>query len=86
MFEKACLSQVSLLVKLLKLLNLCPIFDLFMPFLGPQGVPKLKSDVDDCRTRPCQNGGICYNLYRRYVCKCPYGFTGPQCQTKSMFN
>eukprot|EP00111_Clytia_hemisphaerica_P015651 TCONS_00046199-protein len=48
----------------------------------PQGTPKLKSDSDDCHSRPCQNGGRCFNLYRRYVCKCPYGFTGHQCQTK----
>ena len=37
-------------------------------------------DVDECVTRPCQNGGSCTNLEGDYQCRCGDGFTGKNCQ------
>lgn len=38
------------------------------------------SDVDECRTRPCLNGGTCENLQGSYGCKCRAGFLGKHCE------
>ncbi|KFD67534.1 hypothetical protein M514_12872 [Trichuris suis] len=38
------------------------------------------SDVDECLTIPCINGGECINSYGSYVCVCFSEFTGPHCE------
>ena len=38
-------------------------------------------DIDECRTRPCLNGGTCENLVGSYRCKCKLGFLGKYCET-----
>ena len=40
----------------------------------------LALDVDECLTRPCQNGGTCENLHGSYGCKCKKGFLGKHCE------
>jgi len=38
-------------------------------------------DVNECITRPCHNGGHCYNTAGGYKCGCEgTGFAGPKCQ------
>lgn len=39
------------------------------------------SDIDECLSKPCKNGGYCQNLLNRYTCDCLPGYTGPNCQT-----
>lgn len=46
----------------------CTCFDLF-------------SDVNECNTRPCLNGGTCQNLPGSYKCNCKPGFIGKHCET-----
>ena len=38
------------------------------------------SDVDECSSNPCNNGGTCLNLLNAYLCTCPLGFGGIRCQ------
>ena len=37
-------------------------------------------DVDDCDPNPCLNNGECVDGVNSYVCKCPRGFAGPNCE------
>ncbi|XP_048578444.1 neurogenic locus notch homolog protein 1-like isoform X2 [Nematostella vectensis] len=40
-----------------------------------------ETDIDECKNKPCQNGGICKNLPGKYECACPSGTTGKHCET-----
>lgn len=33
-----------------------------------------------CDPNPCQNGGVCVDDLNEYICKCPAGFTGDNCE------
>ena len=37
-------------------------------------------DVDDCDPNPCLNHGKCVDGVDSYVCKCPKGFAGTNCE------
>ena len=43
------------------------------------------SDIDECASFPCKNGGTCYDYTNYYVCQCPPGFTGDYCETGRSF-
>lgn len=43
----------------------------------------LSSDVNDCATRPCNNGGVCRDLDGDYTCQCPSPYVGKQCQLRT---
>nr|KAG5712306.1 hypothetical protein BaRGS_023885 [Batillaria attramentaria] len=36
--------------------------------------------VDECLSGPCQNGGSCQDQVNGYLCQCPPGYSGLQCQ------
>ena len=40
----------------------------------------LSQDVDDCEPNPCLNHGKCVDGVNSYVCKCPRGFAGVNCE------
>ena len=42
--------------------------------------PCLVSDIDECSSDPCQNGGTCVDDVNRYFCNCADGFTGEYCE------
>ncbi|XP_077338987.1 coagulation factor VII [Lithobates pipiens] len=39
------------------------------------------TDANDCLSNPCLNGGICSDQFQLYVCTCPEGYEGRNCET-----
>ena len=39
------------------------------------------TDIDECSSAPCQNGGTCIDQVNSYLCQCAPGYTDLQCQT-----
>lgn len=40
----------------------------------------LFTDIDECASAPCQNGGTCVNLEDSFKCECPPAWEGNVCQ------
>ena len=38
------------------------------------------SDIDECASDPCSNGGTCSDLVNKFVCNCPSGYGGVRCE------
>ena len=38
------------------------------------------SDIDECASNPCQNGGNCTDKVNGYTCKCVPGYNGTNCK------
>ena len=41
----------------------------------------LLSDINECLSNPCQNGGTCFDGINQYTCVCLLGFTGTFCES-----
>ncbi len=39
------------------------------------------TDLDECSSNPCQNGGTCADGVNKYTCNCVAGYVGTRCQT-----
>ena len=39
------------------------------------------SDIDECASSPCANGGVCSNNEGAFSCSCAVGYTGSDCET-----
>lgn len=39
------------------------------------------TDIDECNSNPCRNGGNCTDLVNGYVCKCHHPWKGQMCQS-----
>lgn len=37
-------------------------------------------DQNECLNDPCQNGGTCHNQEPSYICDCPRGYYGKNCE------
>jgi hypothetical protein len=38
------------------------------------------TDIDECSSIPCANGGTCFDLINAFNCTCPHPFSGTNCQ------
>ena len=39
------------------------------------------SDINECSSSPCQNGGACIDAVNSYLCSCVDGYDGDNCET-----
>ena len=39
------------------------------------------TDINECYTNPCQNGGTCKDAVNSYTCQCKPGYQGYNCET-----
>ena len=39
------------------------------------------TDIDECSSNPCENGGTCIDAVNMYTCSCAAGFNGTNCET-----
>ena len=38
-------------------------------------------NLDEClESQPCSNGGMCMDLPGSYLCSCPFGYAGKNCE------
>ncbi len=42
---------------------------------------KCQTNINECASNPCRNGGICTDTVNSFVCICPAGYSGLMCQT-----
>ena len=40
-----------------------------------------ETEIDECESSPCQNGGSCSDSINLYNCTCVAGYTGLNCET-----
>ena len=40
------------------------------------------TDIDECSSNPCKNGGTCIDGVNMFTCDCPTGFYGYNCDSK----
>ena len=40
----------------------------------------ISSEINECDSNPCQNGGTCGDGIASFSCSCPTGYEGDQCQ------
>lgn len=46
--------------------------------------PLSHSDINDCESGPCQNGGTCIDKVSLYQCICAEGWEGPNCDNSKL--
>ena len=43
------------------------------------------SDINECSSSPCENGGSCTDSVNGYTCSCVLSYTGKHCETGENF-
>ena len=41
----------------------------------------VSTEIEECQSMPCRNGGTCKDLVGSYTCECVPGYTDQQCET-----
>lgn len=49
-------------------------------FVSFRNVPRCETDVDECVSEPCMNGGVCVNHVNSFQCVCDLNHSGVHCQ------
>ena len=44
-----------------------------------------ETDVNECNSAPCRNGGTCTDLPGGFTCQCESGWEGPVCDQGKLF-
>jgi collagen type VI alpha len=51
-----------------------------LPAIASTVVSRFCQDVSLCASNPCQNGGTCREDIKQYICTCPSGVSGKNCE------
>ena len=43
------------------------------------------TDIDECASGPCSNGGACTDLVDRFTCDCVAGYDGITCDSGKLY-
>ena len=43
------------------------------------------SDINECSSSPCENGGSCTDHVNGFTCQCQQGFVGERCQSSKQY-
>ena len=70
-----------MLLFLWKTWTVCKLYSFFQLVLNLVLLCFIFSEIDECASNPCQNGGICTDHIAIYSCECPFGYTGHSCET-----
>lgn len=57
-----------------------PISLSFFPFFFLQPYCPGSTEIDECRSQPCLNGGSCKDRIAEFLCVCEAGYTGLHCE------
>jgi len=49
---------------------------------GYEGDAKKCTEIDECKSKPCLNNGVCRDQVNGFKCICAYPFSGETCDTK----
>lgn len=53
----------------------------YRSLLWPFSLALYQSDINECASSPCLNGGTCVDEVNQFSCVCSKGWSGPTCQT-----
>ena len=87
-FNCAC-SHCGLQEKIYKLyMRLCIFFmHQFLGFFCSHCITYIFiSEINECQSSPCQNGGSCFNAIDEFSCNCPDEYVGTLCETRMYIN
>ena len=45
----------------------------------------LVTEINECESSPCRNGGTCVDKIDAYLCFCVSGYTDPECSTGELY-
>ncbi|CAB3249782.1 unnamed protein product [Arctia plantaginis] len=62
-----------------------PGFKFYCKCLPGWAGPKCEDQIDECKSNPCLNGGICIDVHADYMCACTFGYTGKSCEVQIEF-
>ena len=59
----------------------CIRIELYVKIFAGYTDATCSTDLNECRSSPCRNGGLCIDEVGRFRCFCPAGFSDPVCGT-----
>lgn len=51
---------------------------------GQLDVVSVLSEILECSSNPCQNGGTCEDKVNKYSCNCPLPYIGVNCEVSTL--
>ena len=62
------------------------VFFIFCGFIKSLAIFSHDTDINECSSNPCLNGGKCVDQVNDFVCSCQAGYKGARCQISEYFD